>query len=258
MKLLLGSLRFLVTGLLHLVLAGASLLLRVVVFRPLTLLPMAAAFVDGSRTLALTAAGGVVGVSALRALWPALTGTRVADATSGVVVRAVVAAAAMGLLPAGVRLLFRLNNLIVTAFEGTRWFPATSLGPGLLASAPLWLLALLVVVVILVVYLSLLYVTRLIHIVWLAGLIPWFLLWWLVSGDDARLGVQVRELVALSLTQAVQALAWWLAVEYVRGAGTMAGLVFATGSLWFMVMVPHEFRRLLGLGALARPRVAPW
>jgi hypothetical protein len=68
----------------------------------------------------------------------------------------------------------------------------------------------------------------------------------------------MRELVALSLTQAVQAVAWWLAVEYVRGAGTMAGLVFATGSLWFMVMVPHEFRRLLGLGALARPRVAPW
>lgn len=254
----LALLNLAVHGLLRLELGGAGELLRVVVFRPLSYLPLAAGFVGGSRDLALLAVGGVVALAGVRALWPALTGYHAPEAMGGLLVRAVVAAGLMGLLPTGIRFLFQVNNLIVGVFAANAGAPVGLFGPGLLSSSPLWLLAVLLVLVVLVVYLSLLYVTRLIHIIWLGGLIPWFLLWWLMSGDDGRISLQVRELVALSLTQAVQAVAWWLALRNLTFSSSLSGLLLATGSLWFMVMVPHEFRHLLGLGTVTRPRLVLW
>jgi hypothetical protein len=254
----LSLLNLVVGSLLHLVLGGAATLLQLVVFRPLALLPAASAFVGASRSVALAGTGAAVILAGVRALWPGLVGYGRPEFTSGILVRAVAAAGLMAMEPAALRLLFFLNNRIVSAFVNPMRVPSGTFSPGMLASAPLWLLALLVILLIIVTYLSLLYVTRLIHIVWLAGLIPWFLLWWLVSGDDGRLGVQVRELVALTLTQALQATAWWLAVQYMGTAGSLSELLFAAGSLWFMVMVPGEFRRLMGLGSQVRPRLVLW
>ncbi len=254
----LSVLNLVVGIMLRLVLRGATMLLQLVVFRPLTLLPAAAAFMDVSRNVALAGVGAAVILAALRAVWPDLVGFGRAEFTSGVVVRAFVAAGLMAIEPAALRILFYVNNRMVIAFVSPMKVASGTFSPGMMASSPLWLLALLVIVVIVVLYLSLLYVTRLIHIIWLAGLIPWFLLWWLVSGDDVRLGVQMRELAALTLTQALQATAWWLALQYMGAAGSLSGLLFAAGSLWFMVMVPGEFRRLVGLGSPVRPRLVMW
>jgi hypothetical protein len=231
--------------------------LRQVVFRPLTWAPAAVALWNWSRDLALASLGLVLIGGVWRSLWAAVARGPGESPVGLTVLRGIVAALFIALVPTGIRWLLAWNNTVVGLFLQSRTLVFPPWDPGLLAASPFLVLALAMVLTGLLVYLSIAYVVRWVHIGWLAAWLPWLAVGWIASGNDRRVSQGIRDLVALCLTQATQAGAWWLAERYLSGAGTLSGMLVGVGGLWFVAEVPGEVRRLLGAGETVR-RALPW
>ncbi len=243
--------------LLRLMLSGATAVLRVVVFRPMLWSPAAVVLLRWSRDLALATLGAAVVAGSLMAVWAPMIRRQTVEPWSAILLRGVVAAMLMTVVPTGLQLLLTWNNDVVTLLLASPW--STSLwGPGLLAASPLLLIGLALVLIVLIGYLSVVYVVRWIHIAWLAALTPWMALGWVATGRDEKLSRALRELTALSFAQAAQAAAWWLTGRYIGEATDLGTMLVAAGGLWFMARVPNEFRRLLGVGDATPVRILPW
>jgi hypothetical protein len=233
-----------------LVTAGAAAALTEVVFRPLTWTGPAVALLTWSRDLAAGALGGAVTLGALSALWPSLVRYAPAGPWSGLVVRAALAALGMAGLPDFMQILLTANNTVVAALVRASATRSVDWSGGVLAMSPLLLLALVGVLAGLVVYLSLFYVARAVHVFWLAAVLPWAALGFVATGEASVLARPLRRLTALVLVQAAQAGGWWITLHLVAAVASLGGLLVAAGGLWFLTRIPGEVARLGGEQAL--------
>jgi hypothetical protein len=230
--------------------SGGQAILSAVVFQPLAWTQGAEAVVVWSRDLGGAALAGAVIMAGIGLVWEPLWASGPGGPASALVWRSVLVSIALAALPGAVKLGLDVNNLIVATVLPNvmaRGLTGWELGP--LALSPLLLLGLATLMTVVVLGLGLLYVTRAIHVLWLTCLLPWFLLGWLVSGRSEGIQRAGRELAALIFQQAAQVLAWWLATRLVFAGGGIAAMFVAVGSLWFMLRVPGELRRLVGLSS---------
>lgn len=246
----------LVRATLTLILQGTDLALSEVVFRPLTWAPEAAMLLNWSRNLAWTAVGGAIIVASLGTVWPILVNYRPRGSWGAILVRAVAAALIVDLVPWSLKTLLQVNNGILQSFAKPT-FSISGWNVGLLAASPLLMLGLVAVLAMMVLYLSVMYVLRAVQLFWTAALIPWFAVGWLATGRDDRLADHLREVLVLIFMQAGQAMAWWLTVHLLAQAQNLGALLVACGGLWFMTRIPHELRRIAGLGPSIRGPL-PW
>jgi len=225
---------------------GAEIALAEVVFYPLSWSGPAISLLDWSRDLAVGALAGAVSLAALAAVWPTLLRWAPPGPWSGLLVRAVFGVWVMASAPAVIAALLTLNNRVVgDLVRGPAAMPVAWSG-GALAASPLLLLALIGVLAALVIYLSLLYVVRAVHVYWLAAWLPWAALGFVATGDAGVLWRPCRRLMALVFMQAAQAAGWWLTVRLVVDAASLGGMLVAAGGLWFLTRVPGEVARLGG------------
>lgn len=228
---------------------GAQVALSQVVFYPLRWAGPAITLLAWSRDLAWGALGAALAVAALGAVWPALVDLAPARPWSGLLVRAVFGALVIGALPSLMQVLLSLNNTVVAALlQGSSG--AVNWSGGALTASPLLLLGLVGALGALVLYLSLWYVVRAVHVYWLAAWVPWAALGFVASGDPGVLWRPCRRLLALVLVQAAQAAGWWITVRLVGQAASFGGLLVAAGGLWFLARIPNEVGRLAGERAL--------
>jgi hypothetical protein len=227
--------------------SGAQLVMNQLVFRAVAWNQTAGTVVDWSRSLALAALSCAIALGALSLVWDPLVGMFPRRDWSALLTRAAVAVVGMSLIPPGVAALLTANNLVTQAIlraAVARW--PLHWTAALLALSPLILLAVGGFLVVVILLLGLTYAARAVHVFWIVSLLPWFLVLWVVRGDGTLLGRSVRQLFALVLQQAAQALAWWLTDRALWSAGGLIGVLMALGSLWFLVRVPEELAYLLG------------
>jgi hypothetical protein len=226
--------------------AGAQAALTQVVFFPLAWTGPAVTLLTWSRDLAGGAMGGALVVAALTAVWPSLMRHAPAGPWSGLLIRAALGAVVMGALPSLMILVLTLNNTVVAALLHGSAAGAVHWSAGALLLSPLLALGLVGVLAALVLYLSLWFVVRAVHVYWLAAWLPWAALGYVATGDPAVLWRPCRRLLALVLVQAAQAAGWWITVRLVVEAASFGGLLVAAGGLWFLTRIPNEVARLGG------------
>ncbi len=226
--------------------AAAQAALAQVVFFPLAWTGPAVALVTWSRDLAGGAMGGALAVASLTAVWPSLLRHAPPGPWSAILVRAALGVVVMGALPSLMVLLLTLNNTVVAALLRGSAVGAVRWSAGAVLLSPLLLLGLAGVLAALVLYLSLWFVVRAVHVYWLAAWLPWAALGFVATGDPAVLWRPCRRLLALVLVQAAQAAGWWITVRLVVEAASFGGLLVAAGGLWFLTRIPNEVARLGG------------
>lgn len=230
---------------------AANTALVALVLEPLQLSPTIMPVLWWSRDLAAGTWGAALVLAAFGAMWPSLVHFQGRGPWTGLLVRAAAAALLTTTVPWLVETLLQINAALVLLLR-----PQQNLTPhwsgAEAAMSPLLGLLLLAVMLALALYLGLLYGLRAIQIWWLAALLPWFSVAWMVGGNDTRFAEQFRELVLLVFMQAAQALVWWLTVRILVASSNAATLLIVAGGLWLMARMPQEIRRLVGAGKVGR------
>lgn len=234
-----------------LLIESANAALVSLVLEPLKISPSIMPVLWWSRDLAVGTWGGALVLAAFGAMWPALVHFQNRGPWSSLLIRAGATALLTSIVPWLVATLLQLNAAVVLLLRpGQNLIPHW--GGAEAAMSPLLGLLLLAVTLALALYLGILYGLRAIQIWWLAALLPWLAVAWMVGGNDARFGEQFRELILLVFMQAAQALVWWLTVRILVASSRPSTLLIVAGGLWLMARMPQELRRLVGAGKVGR------
>jgi hypothetical protein len=225
--------------------AAANLILRAVVFRPVTLSAGGLGVVRWSAALAESCWALALVLAAVALVWPALQGYLPRVGWGGLLWRAAATGVLMPLGPVGLGVLLSANNQIVAAVAAA--VPTTvpiHVGLSVATLSPLLLAVEAVVLAGVVLLLGLEWALRVIELYWRLSLWPWFLLAWLVSGQPGPMWAQVRSLVAAVFQQAGQVLTWWVAARLAQAGGGLTAALTGFAGLLFMVRVPDLMRRV--------------
>lgn len=218
---------------------------REVIFRPLRWPVAATQLFTMIRTLVMAGLATLVGWTLLGTMWPALLiGSLDRMSPWKIIERAItVGFLCWAVIPA-IQWLLVVNNQMVLALVDSVTV-SRALSPAASGLSPIISALIVLVSAVLLLYLGVLYALRTIEIFVLTALAPMVLAWSGLTGDQGPTGRWVREMLVAIFVQSVHAAVYWLYLSLLWSARVSE--FEAIGVLLYMIRIPTQLRRLLGL-----------
>jgi len=207
------------------------------------------------RTVVLGGLAAVAGWGILATMWPGLWVGGIAPSPLRLLQRVVSVGFLSWLVVPGIQWLLQVNNAVVSGLMAT----LEGMHPPLTANqevlSPLLSAIIVVATAVLLVYLGIFYALRMVEIFILTALSPIALAWWGVTGDQSTAGRWFRELLVAIFIQSVHAAVFWLYFRLIWNAELSE--FEAVGVLFYMIRIPDQLRRILGVSG-GRSMGMPW